>query len=78
MYPVCHVVPAVFTLNMDLKQECDGEPSDVEGKPLFDTLTNHLNNTDPRFHVTQENADVSSCSFEVSFWKLNSFTITLD
>jgi hypothetical protein len=63
---------------MDVKQECDGEHSDIEGKPLFDTLTSHLNNPDPRTNVIQENADVSSRNFEVSFWKLNSFTITLD
>jgi hypothetical protein len=63
---------------MDVKQECDGEHSDIEGKPLFDTLTSHPNNPDPRIHVTKENADVSSCNFEVSFWIMISFTNTLD
>jgi hypothetical protein len=67
------VVSGIYTLNMDVKQECAGGHSDIEGKSLFDTLTSHPNNPDPRFHVTQENADVSSCNFEVSFWKLNSF-----
>jgi hypothetical protein len=78
MDPVCHVLPDIFTIKMDVKQECDGEQSDQRGdKPLLHILTSHPINPEVRTHVKEENVDFSSLNFEVSFWKLIFLTITL-
>jgi hypothetical protein len=77
MDPACHVLPDIFTIKMDVKRECDGGQSDTESKPLFDTQTSLPISPEVRTHIKQENANDSSCNFEVSFWKLISFTITL-